>query len=270
MLLPTAFAVALFATATAAPAGLVGAESCRPCHGNVHATWTAGRHSRMVQPATPTSVRGDFAKGAVTLRGLRYGLRRDGDAFFVTESYLEGAPRERKVELTLGNRRVQHYLARLEDGRIVVLPPSWDVEKGEWFDNLDIVDPEETSDRRVQVWNTSCFGCHVSGQEKGYDAARRAYDTRWRDFGTSCERCHGPGQTHVARQKAGDVLGPGEIVHPGALDAAAQSAICAQCHSLRDRLTGRYVAGDEYFDHFMPILEYAQKAGGDPAWWADG
>ena len=62
----------------------------------------------------------------------------------------------------------------------------------------------------------------------------------------------------------------GEIVHPAALDATRQSMICAQCHSLRDMLTDRYVAGEDYFDHFMPILEYAQKPGPDPAWWADG
>jgi len=271
MVLVASFALAFMgaATASAARAGIVGAEACRPCHAAEHREWSAGRHSRMVQPATPQSVRGDF-RGAVTLRGLPYKLRRDGDAFFITERYLERAPRERRVELTLGNRRVQHYLTRLEDGRIVVLPPSWDVERGEWFHNLDIVDAEETTDRRVQVWNTNCFGCHVSQEEKRYDPARRTYDTRWQDFGTNCERCHGPGETHVAHRRAEQPLRTGEIVHPGALDATAQSMICAQCHSLRDMLTDRYAAGEDYFDHFMPILEYAQKPGPDPAWWADG
>lgn len=248
----------------------VGAAACASCHARVHADWTAGRHSRMVQPATPAAVRGDFAAREVRLRGLSYRLRRDGEAFFVTESYLTGSPVERRVDYTLGNRRVQHYLSRLEDGRIVVLPPSWDVQRREWFHNLDIVDPEESGGVRVQVWNAHCYGCHVSQQEKGYDPARRTYETRWMDFGTGCERCHGPGSRHVAARRAGWSPVPGEVVRPLDLPADRQTMVCAQCHSLRDIVSGRYVAGSDYFDHYMPILEYAQKQGPDPAWWVDG
>ena len=46
--------------------------------------------------------------------------------------------------------------------------------------------------------------------------------------------------------------------------------MCAQCHSLRDVVAAGYAAGADYDDHFMPILEYAQKMGADPAYWADG
>jgi tetratricopeptide (TPR) repeat protein len=46
--------------------------------------------------------------------------------------------------------------------------------------------------------------------------------------------------------------------------------VCAQCHSLRDVTAPGFRAGDDYFDHFMPILEYAQKVDKDPAYWADG
>jgi hypothetical protein len=97
---------------------------------------------------------------------------------------------------------VQHYLTRLPDGRLVVLPPAWDVEKSEWFHNLDIVNPDDAALNPVQVWNRTCYGCHVSGSEKGFDQTRLSYDTRWSDFGTSCERCHGPGAAHVARYES--------------------------------------------------------------------
>lgn len=248
----------------------VGAAACRSCHSAAHGAWSAGRHGRMIQPADAASVLGDFAHREVRLRGLVYGLRRDGDAFFVTERYLEGQPRERRIEYTLGSRRVQHYLTRLPDGRIVVLPPSWDVQRREWFHNLDIVDPEETTERRVQVWNTNCFGCHVSHQQKNYDPRRRAYDTRWMDFGTSCERCHGPASVHVERRRAEKEEVGGEIVRPATLGAVRETMICAQCHSLREVISPAYVAGADYDDFFMPILEYAQKADHDPAWWVDG
>ena len=249
----------------ASAAGYVGAVRCGSCHRALHAKWTGGRHSRMLQPASEASVRGDFAAGTVTLRGSRYALRRDGGGWFIRESYLSGEPRERRVHFTLGNRRIQHYLTRLDDGRIVVLPPSWDVLRRQWFHNLDIVDLEESGETRVQVWNASCHGCHVSGQEKNFTAATRTYDTKWTDFGTSCERCHGPGARH-AEPGAGARF----IVSPTTLGPAGETAVCAQCHSLRDVVAAGYAAGAAYDDHFMPILEYAQKVGADPAYWADG
>jgi predicted CXXCH cytochrome family protein len=243
----------------------VGAARCGSCHPAMHAKWKGGRHSKMLQPASTDSVRGDFTVGTVRLRGERYTLRADGQGWFIGESYLTGRPQERRVLYTLGNRRIQHYLTRLDDGRIVVLPPSWDVQRREWFHNLEIVDLEETGGTKVQVWNAHCHGCHVSGQEKNFTPATRSYDTRWTDFGTSCERCHGPGERH-SEPGAGARF----IVRASTLGPQRETAVCAQCHSLRDVVAPGFTAGADYDDHFMPILEYAQKVGADPAYWPDG
>ena len=175
------------------------------------------------------------------------------------------------MDYTLGSRRVQHYLTTLPDGRIVVLPPSWDVARGQWFHNLEIVDPEETTETRVQVWNANCVGCHVSAHERNYDPARARYESRWTDFGTGCERCHGAGRDHAAYHAAGAAgPSPAPMVRPMQLSAEGETAVCAQCHSLRDVTAGGFVAGADYYDHFLPILEYAQKPGADPAYWPDG
>src|ERR1700674_5607369 len=88
----------------------VGATACGSCHQRVRDQWLNGRHSKMVQAATTSTVRGDFSSGSTTLRGSRYGLRAANGQFFITESYLTGREQEHRVEYTLGNRRVQHYL----------------------------------------------------------------------------------------------------------------------------------------------------------------
>ena len=36
----------------ASGSAFVGSARCATCHGGIHRTWTAGRHSRMLQPAT--------------------------------------------------------------------------------------------------------------------------------------------------------------------------------------------------------------------------
>jgi hypothetical protein len=146
----------------AAPRGYVGAKVCAGCHAEVHARWDASRHSKMVRPANASGVRGNFSRKEITLRGERYGLEEAGGKYFITESRLTGRETRHRILYTLGNRRIQHYLTRLDDGRIVVLPPSWDVLRKEWFHNMEIVGPEPEGGFAVQVWNKNCFGCHVS------------------------------------------------------------------------------------------------------------
>ncbi|HEV8253186.1 MAG TPA: tetratricopeptide repeat protein [Vicinamibacteria bacterium] len=258
-----------------AAGGFVGSTRCIECHQRLHERWANARHGKMIQPATAAAVKGDFRRGSIDLRGRRYALREKDGAFFISESYLSGRERERRIDYTLGSRRIQHYLTTLEDGRIVVLPPSWDVERRQWFHNLEIVDPEETAATKVQVWNTNCFGCHVSGEQKNYDPVRKTYATGWTDFGTNCERCHGPGETHSAWHAANAREGaaappPAVMVRPTRLGAEKETMVCAQCHSLRDVTAAGFTAGAEYDDHFMPILEYAQKVDHDPAYWPDG
>jgi predicted CXXCH cytochrome family protein len=142
----------------------------------------------------------------------------------------------------------------------------------QWFHNFDIADPDETSEVLVQVWNKNCFSCHVSRQEKGYDNASNAYQTSWQDFGTNCERCHGPGSEHVAHYSAA-VPPKGlarDIVLQTRLDAERNTMVCAQCHSFRDIYALGFAAGENYYDYFLPILEATQPVDKDPAYWPDG
>jgi hypothetical protein len=262
--------VLLMALAATSPR-FVGASACLGCHAEIHARWDASRHSKMVRPATPEGVRGDFSVKEVTLRGEPYGLEARDGKYFITESRLLGKKTRHRILYTLGNRRIQHYLTRLEDGRIVLLPPSWDVMRKEWFHNMEIVGPEPPKGMAVQVWNLNCFGCHVSQEEKNFDLATKTYDTDWVDFGTSCERCHGPGSEHVALYtNPHGSGGDSAIVVQTRLDPTRSTTVCGQCHSLRDAISLDFVAGKNYFDYFFPQLEYGLPREPDPAWYVDG
>jgi hypothetical protein len=226
------------------------------------------------------SVRGDFNRGVVKLRGEPYTLRQRNGEFYITESYLTGKPVQHRVQYTLGNRRIQLYLATLADGRIIVLPPSWDILRKEWFHDLDIDDPEDEPGVQTQLWNKSCYSCHVSQEEKNFDLAKNAYKTTWLNFGTNCERSHGPGSQHVAYYSArGSNAAPAkapssertnsppvrDIVLQTRLDPARNTMVRAQCHSFRDIYVQGFAAGDDYYSYFMPVLEYNLPDDGDPA-----
>src|SRR5215468_2229198 len=194
-----ATAIPAFAAGSATYAG---AAACATCHAEIHKTWSQSRHSKMVQPATASAVQGDFMRAQIRLHGATYGLRRRDGMFYITESTLTGKPQEHRIDYTLGNRRIQHYLTTLPSGRIIVLAPSWDIQRKQWFHNTDIADPDETDEALIQIWNKSCYSCHVSQQEKNFNPAANEYKTSWRDFGTNCERCHGPASEHVAHYSA--------------------------------------------------------------------
>ncbi|HLK66981.1 MAG TPA: HEAT repeat domain-containing protein [Bryobacteraceae bacterium] len=260
------------AAAAESGAGYVGAAACARCHVEQEHRWSQSRHSKMVQPATASSVKGDFTRGQIKLRGGNYRLRERNGVYYISEAYLTGTEQEHRVDYTLGNRRIQHYLTTLPSGRIIVLPPSWDVLRKAWFHNFDIGDPDETSEVMVQVWNKNCYSCHVSQEEKNFDAATNQYKTAWLDFGTNCERCHGPGSEHVAHYSSA-LKPPGavrDIVLQTRLSPARNTGVCAQCHSFRDIEIQGYTAGSDYYDYFMPVLEYNQPVDKDPAYWPDG
>jgi predicted CXXCH cytochrome family protein len=231
----------------------------------------------MLQPATAASVKGDFSRGQLHLRGATYRVRERDGAHYITDADIAGQAREYRVDYTLGNRRVQHYLTTLPSGHIVVLAPTWDVLRKQWFHSLDIADPYQSGElHSVQVWNKNCYSCHVSRQENNFDLATNSYKTSWIDFGTNCERCHGPGSDHVAHY-ADDTNTPRarreavhDIVLQTRLDPARNTMVCAQCHSLRDMYVQGFTAGSDYYDYFVPVIEFSQPVDRDPAYWPDG
>lgn len=269
---PTLVTIAVAVSSAATNTEFAGSKSCAKCHAAASKAWSSSRHSKMVQPASAAGVLGDFSRGDLTLRDAPYKVASRNGQYFITESYLTGKPVERKVDFTLGNRRIQHYLSKLPDGRIIVLPPTWDVTRKDWFHAFDIDDPEEMPGATTQIWNKMCYGCHVSQEKKNYDLDKNQYSTAWQDFGINCERCHGPGAEHAAFYSAPNHKGKPkhDVVLQSKLDAARNSAVCGQCHSFRDIYVDNFTAGDDYFDHFLPILEFSLPDSADPAYWTDG
>ena len=248
----------------ATPPTYVGMASCAKCHAAIHAEWTHSRHSKMVQPATKESVQGDFKLARMKLRGANFGLRERDGVFYISESYLTGKSQEHKVDYTLGNRRIQHYLTTLADG------------KSSSCRRAGMCCEKAGSTISISPIRMKSKACRC---RSGTSSATPATSASRRKISTSRRTCIKP-RGSISAPTANAATGRGASTWPipgkdhmvvqTKLDATRNTMVCAQCHSFRDTFAKGFAAGDDYYNYFLPILEYNQPRDKDPAYWADG
>ena len=113
----------------------------------------------------------------------------------------------------------------------------WDVAPG--YEN-------ETSVFLSRKVEPACLACHSSGP-------------KFAEGTVSCERCHGPGESHVEAIRASGKIGV--IVNPAKLAPEQRDSVCAQCHLTGEtrvfkpgRSEATYRPGDLLADHVVPFV----------------
>jgi tetratricopeptide (TPR) repeat protein len=235
-------------------------QTCAKCHAAIAREWMASRHSRVAAAASKQNVQGDFSQGKLTLRGSTYIVEQANGSYFITDSDVTGKPVKYRADFTLGTRRIQQYLTTLPGGKIILLTPAWDILGQQWVHDLDVGNPEEASEDPIPVWNKSCYSCHANKVRKNFDVESGRYRSATQNLGIDCESCHGPAGGHLAKPAAGT------IVNPAKLDPLRSTMVCAQCHSARDTYADGFQAGSDYYDFFLPVMEFRLPA----AYWPDG
>jgi hypothetical protein len=237
---------------------LAGSVVCQNCHTREYDKWADSIHGRMIQRANRTTVVSNVqARG-----GPATGKAWRDDTLYITENGVDN-----RVDYTLGNRRMQHYLTTRPNGEIDVLRTTWDIKRQQWFDSREIVLSAPAN--FVQQWNTSCVYCHVTQQVqdvKGFDPQTLQYKTNWVESSATCERCHGPMSAHASAEYMGDAAAS-EVKTATAFD---KLVICAQCHWPKTVLASGFNTTKSYFDFYSPALMHLDTDTTDPSWWVDG
>jgi predicted CXXCH cytochrome family protein len=267
-------------------ADYVGASACRECHAADFEAWRASHHALAMQPASDSTVLGDFDGATFRHQGVESRFfRRDG-AFYVRTEGPDGSLGDYEIRHTFGVFPLQQYLVAFPGGRLQALGVAWDSrprnEGGQrWFHLYP--------DRRLrpgeplhwtgidQNWNHMCAECHATNLRKRYNAATDTYQTTWSELTVACEACHGPGSLHVAWAKAGAppkettyglsvafrdrgraewVMDPaaGVARRSGPPSSHAEVEACAPCHSRRGVLREGHVAGKPLGDSYRAAL----------------
>ncbi len=232
-----------------------GTESCRDCHTNAFAGWRESNHRYAERPPTDALEGPAFEPG----RTFRHGrqeteVRREGTNLLVVATGLGGDRTPRRVERVIGHAPLRQYLVSEPGGRWQTLEASWDPRTNEWFNVYGEEDrqPGEWGHwtGRGMNWNSMCGTCHNTRFRKNYDEAADGYRSAMAEPSVGCEACHGPLGEHVSWQRAWQGSGRKDPTLP-AWTPARKMENCAPCHARRSELTGDFVPGESFWDHYL-------------------
>ena len=224
--------LALVWSAAHAAGSYVGSEACAPCHQNEYDRHVRSRHANALRPILQSPVANILLHSQQRDAVLHYEAREDGIAVIVA---LGGEEVAAKLEWAFGAGAqgitpVGRLGSRFFESRVSYYPVAGRL--ATTFGHPARAENPRAILGLLQSSHTitSCFGCHATNVGAGVDGP----DLSEMQRGVQCERCHGPGQQHVAVAKAGGTRAElrTTVVNPGRFSAKAEVEICGQCHRL--------------------------------------
>lgn len=242
----------------------VGSAACATCHAGVYQSYSATPMARSSGRVRQDDFRENLAASQFRHEqsGAHYRIRKEqGGVWLLFERQSpEGQIRgERRLEYFIGSGAVaRSYLFSL-DGFLFQSPVTYYSAQGRW--DMSPGYELSTTVSLTRPIQTECLQCHASRLQPVKGTQNRYDGAPFLENGVSCERCHGPGRTHVAKMNAGELQGSREIINPARLAPARRDSVCAQCHLTgEEQVTkaGRSLAdfrpGDLLSDHAVSFV----------------
>lgn len=215
----------------------VGDAACAPCHRDLWRTHLASGHAKTLMPVS-TKEFGPRFRGGNSVRDVTNDTTYRADVLNDRCVMIDEGPVGRKVvpaEWALGSgRHGQTFLGREKGAQWVTLRLSYYNQIRKWdFTPSQRPDPTqagEANGHSLSVGETeSCLSCHVTTLTMRWDGP----DPSASRFGVGCERCHGPGRSHIALMRSLTTDAKGAEIGMAKLHNAPPSqisALCGECH----------------------------------------
>ena len=225
-----------------------GDPACLSCHRDQGTSYVHTSHHLTSQPANKDSILGSFHEGSNVLMiadpaaasdnpGLYFKMEARANGFYQTA--VAGWPgqlqkRSERMDVVIGSGvRGQSYLYWHGD-RLYELPVSYWSDGGRWINSPGFKDGTMSFSRAVIP---RCLECHATFiQARSPDPLSNQYEPASLVTGIACERCHGPGEAHIAlhqakKTAAASDLAPEAILNPASFSRDRQVDLCALCHN---------------------------------------
>ena len=236
----------------------VGEQTCKSCHYDKHKTFAHTGMGQSFGLANRSKSAANFHEDSTLLdlhSDLYYHPYWQKDSLKLQEYRLLNGDtvhnRTEKADYIIGSGQHTNSHISNENGYLHQLPFTYYTQEG----TLDLPPGFEDgfNTRFSRKIGLECMSCHnslpdfVMGSENKFDKV---------PLGISCERCHGPGEIHVAEKMKGIVVDTSKfidytIVNPGKLSSDLQFDLCSRCH-----LQGNTVLeGEQSFFDFKPGMK---------------
>lgn len=233
-------------------------ERCAECHAEIAAAF---RQHPMGQSLEPVDVARELARAPLPPQPIpageyEYEVVTQGTELWHREHALSASGErlqtiEHPVAYAVGaGNGGRSYLIRRGE-HLLMSPLTWYPGKQRWDLSPGY---ERNNSHFYRPVIGACLYCHA-GQTTWNEETRNHYgQPMFVEHAIGCQRCHGPGELHDRKQRAG--VGTGEnddsIVNPARLDAHLAADVCSQCH-----LGGiaRVAAAGRKFDDYRPGLK---------------
>jgi hypothetical protein len=231
--------------------------ACVGCHKDISRKYHNHPMARSLRPIADESGESKYDRGSsnpFTALGSQFEVRREGSRVWHRRTQLDaaGSPvyeQETEIQYVVGSgTRGCSYITN-RDGYLFQPLISWYSQKGAW----DVSPGAAVMSAAGRHVDGACLFCHAN-RIHFQPSSLNHYDTPIFDGpGIGCERCHGPGELHVARRRQHEIVEglDDTIVNPARLPHALREAVCQQCHLQSE---ARVVRRGRRLDEFRPGL----------------
>ena len=238
-------------------AGYLGPHVCAECHEERVHSFLQTNHFRTSRLPRVGDLTGSFEPGenvyVTRTPGLSFEMTQRGDQFFQSAVQVVDGQEERRTEqigLVYGAGTIDEVYHYWNGDRLFQLPIAYLNPIDDWCNAPNYRDGLANFSREIPP---ACLECHNTHVDHVAGSVNQ-YKRETMILGVTCERCHGPGQEHVAHHRASpdDELAR-HIVHPGTLTRQQELDVCLQCHSeieVRRRPAFSFRPGEPLEDYF--------------------
>ncbi len=202
----------------------VGNEACRPCHPAITHDHEMSNHAKTLRVASKEVLGSQYPKPGEA-SGFEYRITEDkeGLSLALKENTKSRAP---MVYAFGAGKNALTFVCPYQETGIVELRMSYHTKLKEWFITPGQLTKEKGAELGI-MWDEPiakhCISCHTTAHPMNGLFPEDKF------FGVGCERCHGPGSTHIAVMHRTNKP-PYYIDKKANIGGIATNELCGVCH----------------------------------------
>ncbi|HVA50827.1 MAG TPA: cytochrome c3 family protein [Pirellulales bacterium] len=236
-----------------APQGYVGSQACAKCHASIAESYAAHPMYRSAGATPGSDDLEDFVNTEFkSPDGRIYRVAKEDDGIYHHELLLDNDgellyDEAAKISFFIGSGTLGKSYAIDRGGILFQSPISWYASDKKWDLSPGYSRRHPRFGRRIL---DHCVICHAGRPNLDPDRDNCFVEPVLIEAAIGCERCHGPGERHIAlHETPGLAQSDDPIVNPARLDHDRREAVCYQCHLIGKMRFARY---GRTFDDFRP------------------